>query len=415
MLRKAVLFLYGRLERPARRFDRFLRLVKREIHSPAPVGAGDRLGMWRRGFLGESLAIYRLDRNDPAGYVTDFQRHVRTPDINGRYRFILQDKLLFARVMQSYPMHAVPSFGVVRAGRMHFTGGKNLEAATYLRDLLRREPRLVLKPLAGGGGTKIRFLRREDDRMLLNGQPLSEPALARLVGSMREDVVVAYVEQRPEIAALYPRTVNTLRLLTMWDEESGNPFVAAAVLRIGSAASYPVDNWTQGGLTAWVNLQTGLLGPGVSHPGRGTDLAWHSRHPETGAAIEGFALPGWSQIQRRMLEICRSLPFLLYVGWDLILTPDGFRILEGNHYPDLNLMQVHRPLLTDPRIARFYATHGVLQPGADRQSGVRTPAAEPGRWSLGSAPDSREAANPARRAHHHPDAAAKERHRRARG
>jgi hypothetical protein len=273
----------------------------------------------------------------------------------------------------------------------------------------------VIKPLAGGGGTNIRFLRREDDRMLLNEQPLSEPALARLVGSMREDVVVAYVEQRPEIAALYPRTVNTLRLLTMWDQEAGEPFVAAAVLRIGRAECYPVDNWTQGALTARLELETGLLGPGVSHPGQGTALAWHVRHPETGAPIEGLALPGWSEIRRRMLQICRSVPFLLYVGWDLILTNDGFRVLEGNHYPDLNLMQVHRPLLTDPRVARFYETHGVLQRRPAAPVGGRTPSAAPGDRFPASVPDGAEPVSSPGRADSSDSAAEGEQHRRAQG
>lgn len=360
MLRKAVMRSWTSLEGPARRFDRFLRLAQKELHSPVKIGLGDRLRMWRRGFLGESLAIYGLDRNDPAAYVTDFQRHVRTPDLNGRYRFVLQDKLLFGRLMQSFPAHAVPSFGVIHRGRMRFVRGSDRNAATYLRTLLRSHPALVVKPLAGGGGEQIRILRRDGDGLLVNEKPLSASGLERLVAGMRQNLVTPFIEQRTELATLYPRTANTLRLLSMWEPETGEPFLAAAVQRIGRAACYPADNWTQGGLSARVELDSGVLGPGVSHPAADGRLAWHDSHPDSGAAIAGFALPDWEAIHARMLEICRSLPFLTYVGWDLILTEDGFKILEGNHYPDLNLMQVHRPLLSDSRVRRFYESQGVI-------------------------------------------------------
>jgi len=376
MLRKTILTVCKRLDKPARRFDRFMRLAKKEARSPVPIALRDRFDMWRRGFLGESLIIYELDRNDPGAYVTDFERHVRTPDLNGRYRLVLQDKLLFARMLKNLGSQVVPAFGVIERGRMRFTGGAAQDAAEYLIELLREHPRLVLKPLAGGGGEEIRFLRADGPQIVLNEQPISGKDLEQLTRSMKGDLVTRQIEQRAEIAALYPRTVNTLRMLTMWDEDLGEPFVAAAVLRIGRRECYPVDNWTRGGLTADVDIETGRLGRAVSHPGPTGRLVWHSHHPETAAAIEGFVLPGWNEIRARMMEICRGVPFLIYVGWDLILTGDGFRILEGNHYPDLNLMQVHRPLLREPRIVRFYEAHGVVdRPFPVRRAATRaTPA-----------------------------------------
>jgi len=362
MLRDALISCYRTLEPVGRKFDRFVRLAEKELRSTVPVPIGRRLRMWRQGFLGESFVIYRLDRNNPALYVTDFQRHVRTPDLNGRYRFLLKDKLLFERTMRNFPAQQIATFGVIRGGRMHFTGTGNRDAADYLLGLLDSRPRLVVKPVAGGAGGNVRLLFRENGRLLLNDRPVSSDELRGVTRLMRNDIVMEHVQQHPNIAALYPRTTNTLRVLTMWDSERAEPFIAGAVLRIGRDQCYPVDNWSQGGLTADADLETGRLGKGVSHPGRSRSLNWCTRHPDTGARIEGLALPHWPEIRTEMLEICRSLPFLLYVGWDLILTADGFRLLEGNHYPDLNLMQVHRPLLAKERVAYFYKTHGVSKP-----------------------------------------------------
>ena len=45
----------------------------------------------------------------------------------------------------------------------------------------------------------------------------------------------------------------------------------------------------------------------------------------------------------------------------MVVTDDGFRILEGNQYTDVNLLQIHGPLLADPRVAAFYRRHRVIR------------------------------------------------------
>jgi hypothetical protein len=101
-----------------RRTDRFVRLVRAELATGSTVSLRDRLRMITAGFLSESHLLYQFYKNDRTQYVTDYQRWVRTPDINGEYRVLLDDKLLFALVTSnSFPLHQVESFGVTRTGR----------------------------------------------------------------------------------------------------------------------------------------------------------------------------------------------------------------------------------------------------------------------------------------------------------
>jgi len=62
-----------------------------------------------------------------------------------------------------------------------------------------------------------------------------------------------------------------------------------------------------------------------------------------------------------VLHLASLLSFCPYIGWDLLVTDDDVVVLEGNDGPDLKLHQVHRPLLADPRIRRFYEHHGVVR------------------------------------------------------
>jgi len=52
-----------------------------------------------------------------------------------------------------------------------------------------------------------------------------------------------------------------------------------------------------------------------------------------------------------------ALHFIPYIGWDLLVTEDGFQVIEANNGPDLMLFQMHGPLLIDPRIRRFFQSH----------------------------------------------------------
>ena len=50
----------------------------------------------------------------------------------------------------------------------------------------------------------------------------------------------------------------------MIDPDDGRAFPAAAVHRFGTRRSRSVDNWSRGGLSCWIDIRTGTLGPGVS-------------------------------------------------------------------------------------------------------------------------------------------------------
>jgi hypothetical protein len=121
MLRKAALFHLSQLGRRARRAGRFLQLIQRELESPAPIPLRKRLLMHANGFLSASYVMYQFDKNDPSPYLSDFQRDVRTPDVNGVYNVLLNDKLLFGLITRNFPAHEVASFGVIRkgAGRLY--------------------------------------------------------------------------------------------------------------------------------------------------------------------------------------------------------------------------------------------------------------------------------------------------------
>lgn len=334
---------------PVRHLYRAWKLLKREITSPVKVSFMRRLFMWLHGFLSESYIIYDIEKNELGNYVSDYSRWVRTPDINGLYYEFLTNKMLFFSILaqKGYKAHLPKTYGI------------KSETFQRVNSLLRLYKSLVLKPVVGGGGHDLILISKEQGKIYVNNEEETLERLRIIISELKNYLIQEFVTQAGYASSLFPKTTNTIRILTMWDIDRNLPFVAAAVHRIGTKRSFPVDNWSQGGLSAYINLRTGKISKAVSFPYSGK-LVWHGNHPEIGSQIEGICIPHWSHIKDKILTMASSLRFVPYIGWDIVVTDIGFKILEGNTYSDVNLLQIHSPLLLDPRIKRFYKKYKVI-------------------------------------------------------
>ncbi|MEX2643598.1 MAG: sugar-transfer associated ATP-grasp domain-containing protein [Acetobacterales bacterium] len=332
--------------------------IERELRSGEKVPARVRPWLLSRGFLRGAWVIYDLANNDPDLYITDYERYTRTRLINGPHAVVLDDKFLFYRLFDGpLSKYVPPVFGTLSGTRV--IPVNCLDEPVEIKDILERQRRLAVKPCGGGGGAGFSSLTIDKDGVVSdNGNVLGPEGLAQFAGWHAGHLVCGFVKQHPAISAIYPRTTNTMRILIMQDEQDA-PFIAAATLRLGSSTSGPTDRVDGGGYCAEIDIETGRLGKGVQV--NGDRLTWHTHHGDTGAQIEGFEIPHWQQIQSELRAVMGRHRFLRYVGWDVVVTEDGFSILEGNNFSGLRYLQVHRPMLSNPRVAAFYLRHGVLK------------------------------------------------------
>jgi hypothetical protein len=347
-----------------------------------------RLSLWRNGFLTRSGVLYDLETHGPELFVSDYERDVRTKTINGTWSVALSNKLFFDWLMRSYDEHRMIVYGIARNGRFHeyddrqgppATGtdgtptpdvdavvqstasGAVHHAGRWVADRLDQDERLVLKWVNGGGGNNVLLCSRAENGYRINGDRYDRAALIRRIDDLDDYLVCEFVEQGAYSAAFYPDTPNTLRLITMYDEDAGEAFIGAAIQRMGSSVSGSMDNFSQGGLNAKIDVETGTLGAGVQLPIDDRRVGRYGDHPDTGTRIERVTIPAWDLIRERVCALASDHPMIPYVGWDLLLTDDegSFKIIEANSYPGLKSIQVHGPLLADDRVRRFYERHGV--------------------------------------------------------
>ncbi len=193
---------------------------------------------------------------------------------------------------------------------------EKLEQGT-LSAFLENKPCVIFKPLEGSSGQGIeKYQPQAWQDMDAFYQLIMEKGPAIL-----EEVVV----QHPDMSRLCPTSVNTVRIATLIGEKKEG--IVYAFLRIGNGKV--MDNVDCGGMAARVDLATGkLLTVGADKQGNVFD-----HHPMTGTPIVGFTVPYFREACDMCLEAMQVVPQVRFVAWDVAITAEGPRFIEGNSFP----------------------------------------------------------------------------------
>lgn len=182
------------------------------------------------------------------------------------------------------------------------------------------------------------------------------------VSAYPKGVIEEYIVQHPDMQALSPSAVNTVRIVTVssntqTDALGGkNIDIAYASLKMGGVNSV-VDNLVGGGMVAAVDLETGkLITDAIDEEGR----VYHE-HPATGMTIKGFQIPFFSEVLKLAEDVYEDKKFEGYLGWDIAITENGPVIIEVNTVPGVILFQL--PYVPEKKGMK-YLMEKYLYPGA---------------------------------------------------
>lgn len=188
---------------------------------------------------------------------------------------------------------------------------------------------IVCKPRDGMCGKGVEILRIADYADI--------PTLYAYLQSVGAGVVEDVIVQHPDMAALYPGSINTLRMVTI--NNGRKVTLVLAICRIGNGGR--VDNFLHGGVMTRIDIDTGTLRYVCVDQQNNT----YETHPITGTRFVGYPIPMWQQCVELAKRAAEVVPQVGYVGWDLAVTPDGPVLVEGNEFPGHCLYQLppHTP------------------------------------------------------------------------
>lgn len=192
-------------------------------------------------------------------------------------------------------------------------------------EFIAHHPTIIVKPEAGLCGKGVEKLETAEESpvglynaLKTNGQTLIEEVLI----------------QHDAVNALYPGAIDTVRMVTMVDD-NGKPHLVYAAMRLGSGGAV-VDNFNSGGMVIPVEPEKGtLVGVAVNKAGNTFEA-----HPDTEIKFDGYQLPCWEECRKLAFQAAVKIPTVRFVGWDLAITPKGPVLVEGNHYPGHDIYQL---------------------------------------------------------------------------
>lgn len=348
------------LHKVADTYNQLITLAIKEYRNPVKVGFSTRINLIRKGFLSDKAVLYNTKDYKYNEYLSDYQRFVKSIKINNKYRLLLDQKVVFNHIMANYYQYLAQEFGEINEGKIQLYYQKRKAADIQsLVELIDKEKKIVIKPQEGGEGTGIMVIQTLQDKILVNKKEYTLIGFGKLIQQLDKCLITQYVHQADYSSQIYSETLNTIRILTMRNPESNETFIATAVHRFGSDASFPVDNWTNGGFSVSIDVDSGILGKAVTYPKKGK-LNWLDKHPDTNSQIEGVTISNWEKVKTTILDIASNFPLCNYIGWDIAITKDNIKIIEGNSYSGVNIFQVHKPLLIDPKVKSFYKYYNVV-------------------------------------------------------
>lgn len=273
---------------------------------------------WIYGALPEDYAFYNFEYLNPRGkeqYVTDRLRYKLLYQVNDRkddYTFINKYKA-YITFQPFYMRDAV----LVR----------DENDRELFEFFFKQHGEVVIK--------RAEFSRGRDVQLLSSDKIDVKAEFSKLMenndghGYILEEKIV----QREEMAKLNPSSVNTIRIPTCITENGVEIF--HPVVRMGRAGSF-VDNGSQGGIFAAIDIKTGI----VSSSGKDKGCFKYTVHPDSGVQIVGFQIPMWKELVEVVKKAARIVPSTKYVGWDMAFTDRGWVVVEGNNYGQFFLLQM---------------------------------------------------------------------------
>ncbi len=312
-----------------------------------------------RGFSAQEYVNYDFAHNDYRKYISELERLNSRDIINRQYKFILDDKLVFEEVYGQYT-NVPTNYAWVKDGivyGLHGNGMNNDNLIDYLKQY--RDTVLKWNGKGGGAGTKVIFYH--DDKFYVNESECDEETVKNMFNRKGEAILCQYIKQSAFEAGLYPHTTNTIRIVCAKKRGEKSAEFITAVQRVGCKDSIPVDNASSGGLVLPIDPESGELGCGIAIHGSPDRVRIpFDKHPDTGEAFVGKKIPDWKELVNQMVDLTNKIPYLYFVAWDILLTDDGYYIIEGNASSGVGIFQTSGGI-RDSKFGDIFRDYGIIK------------------------------------------------------
>ncbi len=159
------------------------------------------------------------------------------------------------------------------------------------------------------------------ESILSEGQAIHEKHPSKVSRMVLEELI----DQDESLAVLHPNSVNGIRATAVRGKD-GKIHIYHPWIKVGVGGTF-VASAALDGFDAEIDPETGVvITDGYQESGNVYEI-----HPDSGIRIKGFQIPKWDELVQFVEELMNEMSEYKYIGWDLVLTPKGWCVMEGNY------------------------------------------------------------------------------------
>ncbi len=271
----------------------------------------------------EEFYLHLKDKNDTEKreYMVSKMRSVYVRHLNwdaGDERVILlEDKYRLYKMLQPFYKREIIEIS-------------SMDDYQFFVNFTRKHKEFVVKPANFAFGIGVHKVSMDDydydykmaiEHILDEGKAIHKKHPSKVSKMVLEELII----QDESLAILHHGSVNAIRATAVKGYD-GKIHIYHPWIKVGFGGEF-VASAALNGFDAEIDPVTGIvISDGYQESGKIFTV-----HPDSGIKIKGFQIPKWNELIVFIDKIMAALPKYKYVGWDLVLTPDGWCVMEGNY------------------------------------------------------------------------------------
>lgn len=326
----------------------FMNLIIEDF-TKAKLPLKQKIWAYKRGFISHRIIDYKLNNNNYSDYLSDYD-YYRMHPINVTNSWWIDDKMTTKYILAPFDEFLPAYYFMLNKGTVTRMMNAGTDFEGSIESIIKKtksEGALAFKEIAGSGGEGFYKIEYINDKFLVNGVEKSGTQITDFILSLDNYLVMEYIVPHEELKKYYPNSPGVLRVMVI---NEGTPAIVNAYFRVGTTSSGYIDA-NNGSISAVVDLDTGGYNDAYLHNGK--NFVKIEEHPDSKLRFEGV-IPKWGFVKEKILEISNYIPQLKYMGFDVCVTNDGFKLFEINSHQGIELFQISYPLLKNNPAAEFF-------------------------------------------------------------
>ena len=326
-----------------------------------------------KGFFPSRVDLYGLNDENYKNYMPDYV-DFRLHPYNNHFVIWINDKLSLKYTLGRDFADIMPEYYLYIENNGDYTYLQDTPASiakdeNFILNLLKAKKVLIIKPNSSkSGGEGVMKVERADNHIRINNkEEITIEAFQERIKNLGNNIVTEYVHQHSDLRRIWPDSECTLRIImirlpkeNLYEKAKWKCIVSYA--RFGTSLSGGASNVSSGGIGIGFDFETGQYNPyAVRYRQFCPDGKWKLyEHPDTHVVWKNEKLPNWNYVKDTLYKVCDHYSSLSHLGFDVIITENGFVFCEINSKPALNYEQVIcGPVLTSEENIAYFKKKGM--------------------------------------------------------